>query len=276
MTVHSADLASHLPWATATASAHGRAPPQAGRRRVAPAAARHRPRSPRHRAAPALTTAGAGPPGRLRGPHGVPEVGAAGLGSGAAVPAFARTRRDPDAESSALSGESALRLHEGGSSRRTGTPLRVVVATDRRPRCPRRVRVVRSTTTLTRVQWHLGPPRIRYEDAVIEVASQQPAVHDVVAELAAAVGSRRTTAARLQATVGSRSRLSHRALTGAPGTTRSSSGTATPIATSSQPRRAVRRWGSPGDRCSTTPAGRPPRSRACWTPVPAGAGRAVW
>ena len=118
----------------------------------------------------------------------------------------------PDAESAALGGESALRCYEGAPSTRPTTPIDVIVEARRRPRAPAEVRVLRSVSGLERVPWHLGPPRSRYEDAVIDVAARRRRVLDVVGELSRAVGSRRTTAQRLRDTVGTRPRLPRREL----------------------------------------------------------------
>ena len=60
-------------------------------------------------------------------------------------------------------------------------------------------------------QWNLGPPRVRYEDAALDVAvaaSTDLAALDVVAS---AVQSRRTTAARMRARLDARMRTPRRA-----------------------------------------------------------------
>jgi hypothetical protein len=61
-----------------------------------------------------------------------------------------------------------------------------------------------------RVQWNLGPPRVRYDGALIDVAADAPSDLDAVAALADACGSRRTTAARLLRTLEQRQRLRRR------------------------------------------------------------------
>lgn len=59
--------------------------------------------------------------------------------------------------------------------------------------------------------WHLAPPRVIYEQAVIDVAVRQRRRVDTIGVLSDAVGSRRTTAERLLATVAARARLPDRA-----------------------------------------------------------------
>ncbi|MDP2772567.1 MAG: hypothetical protein Q8O61_03340, partial [Nocardioides sp.] len=61
-----------------------------------------------------------------------------------------------------------------------------------------------------RVQWNLGPPRVRYDDAIIDVAADACTDLDAVAALADACGSRRTTAARLLDTLDQRRRVPRR------------------------------------------------------------------
>ena len=61
-----------------------------------------------------------------------------------------------------------------------------------------------------RVAWNLTPPRLQYDEAVIDVAARQDRTIDAVATLADAVGSRRTTAARLTTTIKGRGRVRNR------------------------------------------------------------------
>ena len=81
----------------------------------------------------------------------------------------------------ALSHESAMRAYEGPGRRASGSlpgpghgsdPARVVhVAVDRdrrTPRAPRGVVVHRTVRLEERAQWNLGPPRLRYEEAVLD------------------------------------------------------------------------------------------------------------
>lgn len=120
----------------------------------------------------------------------------------------------PDPESSALHGLSALVAFEGVAGRPTH-PIEVAIADNRKVRAPTGVTVRRSSATLARVQWQLGPPRVRYEDAVVEVAARQQTMVDLVAVVANAVGSRRTTTARLRASLERRTRTAQRDLVAA-------------------------------------------------------------
>jgi hypothetical protein len=60
------------------------------------------------------------------------------------------------------------------------------------------------------VLWNLGPPRIRYEEAVLDVALAAASDLDAIAVLASACGGRRTTAARLADSVATRARVPRR------------------------------------------------------------------
>jgi hypothetical protein len=61
-----------------------------------------------------------------------------------------------------------------------------------------------------RVQWNLGPPRVRYDEAVLDVAAEKRDPVAAVGVLADACGSRRTTAGRLLTRLDSRNRISQR------------------------------------------------------------------
>ena len=113
---------------------------------------------------------------------------------------------------SALAAESALRLIEGPGSRRPEEPIHLAVQRDRHHHRPRPGIVLHRTAHLDeRVLWHTGPPRQRYEDAVLDVAARAARDFDALGELARAVQSRRTTAARLGETLRRRDRISRRA-----------------------------------------------------------------
>jgi hypothetical protein len=108
----------------------------------------------------------------------------------------------------ALAGQSALRAAEGPGSRRRTAPVEVVVAADRRLTPPAGVVLTRSRHLEERVLWQVGPPRLRYEEAVLDVAAAAPDELAMVEELARAVQGRRTTAARLHHALEGRERLS--------------------------------------------------------------------
>ena len=61
-----------------------------------------------------------------------------------------------------------------------------------------------------RTLWNLGPPRLRYEDAVLDVALAAPTDFVAVGVVADACGGRRTTALRLAHAFGSRERSPRR------------------------------------------------------------------
>lgn len=61
-----------------------------------------------------------------------------------------------------------------------------------------------------RVQWNLSPPRVRIEEAVLDIAAQAPDDFAAIAELAGVVQGRRTTAPRIAAALGKRPRMARR------------------------------------------------------------------
>lgn len=113
-------------------------------------------------------------------------------------------------EPAAAAGRTAIRLHENDPPRRR-EPIEIVVPGDRRLSelpgvWPHRRRDFRAAVL------DLSPPRLRYEEAIIDRADQATGVTAIAAELAQPVGARMTTAERLQATVMARSRLRQRRL----------------------------------------------------------------
>src|SRR3546814_5237907 len=81
----------------------------------------------------------------------------------------------------------------------------------RRPPRSTRTDTLFPYTTLFRssdvVQHSARPPRVRFDDAVLDLAAQAPTDLAAIGVLADACGSRRTTAQRLLATIARRSRL---------------------------------------------------------------------
>ncbi len=111
----------------------------------------------------------------------------------------------------ALDGWSAVRAHEGPGRRRSDrAAIEVMVAHGRHPVEPEGVSVRQSRRFDEQVQLNLGPPRMRYDDVVIDLADRAACELDAIAVLAEACGGRRTTAARLRARVGEVPRLSRR------------------------------------------------------------------
>ncbi len=113
----------------------------------------------------------------------------------------------------ALCDVSALRaFHGGGPLDLPGSKddIHVAIARDRTVVAPKGV-VIHCRSGLDElVARNLRPPRLKYGEAVIDVAARQPRELDSVAVLTEAVGSRRTTAARLAAAVQKRGRVRRR------------------------------------------------------------------
>lgn len=115
----------------------------------------------------------------------------------------------------ALTHGSALRAAHGPGRRddrddRDDGPIHVAVDRDRHLTRRSGIRFRRLSDFETRVQWNLGPPRVRYEEAVLDVAAEKFDPIASVGVLADACGSRRTTAARLLTSLDSRKRIAQR------------------------------------------------------------------
>jgi hypothetical protein len=111
----------------------------------------------------------------------------------------------------ALAHESALRAADGPGRRASReTIIHVVVSHRRTVTAPAGVRVYRSRSVDSRVLWNLGPPRLRYEEAAIDVALDAPDDLAALEVLAAAIQARHTTARRLLSSLDSRSRVQRR------------------------------------------------------------------
>jgi hypothetical protein len=115
-------------------------------------------------------------------------------------------------EPSALAAETALRMVEGPGSRRPEEPIHLAVERDRHHHHPRPGIVLHRTAHLEeRVMWQTGPPRQRYEEAVLDVAARASSDFDALGDLSRAVQGRRTTAARLREALARRERINRRA-----------------------------------------------------------------
>jgi hypothetical protein len=111
----------------------------------------------------------------------------------------------------ALAGASALRAADGpGRPGADDGPIHVVVPRSRRVVAPRGVRVVRTFLLHDRVQWNLGPPRLRYEEAALDVALGAVGDLAAIGAVARAVQGRHTTAVRMQQALASRKKASRR------------------------------------------------------------------
>jgi hypothetical protein len=111
----------------------------------------------------------------------------------------------------ALAGESAMRAADGpGRPGAEDGPIRVVVDRRRRVVAPRGIVVTRSFDLDARVLWNVGPPRLRYEEAAIDVALAARAELVCIGVVARAVQNRRTTAARMSEALRERKRAPRR------------------------------------------------------------------
>lgn len=112
-----------------------------------------------------------------------------------------------DAEPAALSHSSALRDADSPES----DPIHIIV--DRRRRVTRRPGVVvhYGSHLDSRVLWNTSPPRMRAEEAVLELAAIASSETHVIAILADSVGARRTTPERLLTAIETRPTIARRA-----------------------------------------------------------------
>lgn len=114
----------------------------------------------------------------------------------------------------ALSHDSALRAADGPGQRDRidDVPLHIAVDRGRSFTSPLPGVVTHHLTGLDRtVLWNLGPPRLRIEEALLDVAAGAATDVDAIATLADAVQARRTTARRIRAALDKRSRVARRA-----------------------------------------------------------------
>jgi hypothetical protein len=111
----------------------------------------------------------------------------------------------------ALAHWSALRIAEGPGRRAAHeSPIHVAIPIARRARGSVDVVIHRMEHFEHRLDARSFPPRIRYEEAVLDVAADLPPL-DAVGVLTRAVGERRSTALRLLVASRSRSRIPQRA-----------------------------------------------------------------
>jgi hypothetical protein len=109
----------------------------------------------------------------------------------------------------ALCGESAVR--DGSLPAGDPAPIHVAIDLERRPTGPPGVRVHRLAHFQGRVQWNRCPPRLRLEDAVLDVAGRAGTDFAAFAVLAEACRTRRTTPQRLARELAGRARIPRRA-----------------------------------------------------------------
>jgi hypothetical protein len=111
----------------------------------------------------------------------------------------------------ALCHDSALRAGDGPGKRdQDESVIHVAVDKSRNLVAPDGVRLHRMPGFGERVLWNLGPPRVRYEQALLDQAADARTDLDALGLLADACGSRRTTAQRLLGALAERPRIARR------------------------------------------------------------------
>ena len=111
----------------------------------------------------------------------------------------------------ALTHESALRAADGpGRTSSDDTVIHLAVDRDRHARVPSGYRLHRLSNFGERVMWNTSPPRVRIEEALIDVAVRRPDDFSAIAVLADAIQARRTQARRIRETLAGRSRVPRR------------------------------------------------------------------
>lgn len=111
----------------------------------------------------------------------------------------------------ALAGVSAMRAADGpGRAGVDDGPIEVVIPRSRRVVAPVGVQVARTFRLDDRVHWNLGPPRMRYDEAALDVALATTGDFAAVGAIARAVQGRHTTAVRMQQALALRTRAPRR------------------------------------------------------------------
>lgn len=110
---------------------------------------------------------------------------------------------------SAVAGTTALRLHQRQLLAPYGEPIELVIPDTRRVAKRDGIRV-RHRHDFGDAVINLSPPRLRYEYAVVDAASQVSGVAEAMNVLSTAIGSRRTTARRLAEVVEGQAKLKNR------------------------------------------------------------------
>ncbi len=111
----------------------------------------------------------------------------------------------------ALTHDSAIRAVDGPGRRgRDDHVIHLAIDRDRSLIMPPGLRLHRLADFHDKVQWNASPPRLRLEEATIDVAAESRDDFDAISTLAAAVQSRRTHPARLLSALDGRTRLARR------------------------------------------------------------------
>lgn len=113
----------------------------------------------------------------------------------------------------ALSHESVLRAAQGPGHRNSfdDGPIHVATGPGRTLAQPEGVVLHRTRNLSANVQWNRSPPRLRIEQAALDMAAEARSEFDLVAVLADVVSARLTTADRLIAALADRTRIARRA-----------------------------------------------------------------
>ena len=116
------------------------------------------------------------------------------------------------AKPSALCHASALRAAEGPGRRDHDDfgPIHVAIDRDRSVRAPEGVIVHRLSGLEDKALWNTSPPRLRIEEAALDLAAEATDDFDAIAILGEVVQSRRTTAGRLLDALDRRTRIRRR------------------------------------------------------------------
>ncbi len=111
-----------------------------------------------------------------------------------------------------LAGDSALRATAGRAWLRAADdgPIAVAVDRERHVAAPPGYRLARPIHLPRSAQWHLSPPRLRVEDAALDLAAGAASDHEAFAVLAEVVRLRLTTPPRLVSALGARKRVRRR------------------------------------------------------------------
>ncbi|MGK2866203.1 MAG: type IV toxin-antitoxin system AbiEi family antitoxin domain-containing protein [Mycobacterium sp.] len=112
----------------------------------------------------------------------------------------------------ALSHDSAIRAADGpGRSGRDDRTIHLAVDRRRSLAVPAGYRLHRLARLDDKVQWNTTPPRVRIEEALIDVAAEKSDDFDAIATVADAISARRTTAGRIGEHLAARARVPRRA-----------------------------------------------------------------
>lgn len=120
-------------------------------------------------------------------------------------------------EPAALAGNSAVRAVVGPAWRHhdDDDPIEIAIPSDRNVEVPAGYRRRRTSYLDERVQWQTHPPRVRIEEAALDLAAAAPTEFAAIGLLADVCQTRRTTAPRLLKACAGRRRLRRRRWLGA-------------------------------------------------------------